>query len=202
MSAAIAACVISDDDIDRLVKASDDRYQCGLEKKHSWQGDSSQYNLVTTLTSISEPGGHSPYGKNFVGSLLAQKLSEASKTRHIETLEQNSHWPEKVDEAESSRRIIVSLEAALAPVITTDDEQMLSNVATQINMDLDSMILPRADSQKSIREFDYSKGGDTGFASHNVSHRLNMLHQTCRAGMGFTIVGDPFRPLLNLLTAR
>ena len=86
--------------------------------------------------------------------VVTHKLSEASKTRHIDTLRQNSHWPKKVDEAESSRRMLVLLDAALAPVITGEDEQILSKNATQINMDLDIMILPSADGQKYIREFD------------------------------------------------
>ena len=115
-----------------------------------------------------------------MGSLLAHKLSEASKTRHIDTLRQNSHWPKGVDEAESFRRVLIVLDAALAPVITKEDKQRLSNVATQINMDLDTMILPSADGQKYIREFNDSPGGDIGFASHNVSQRFNILHRTCR----------------------
>ena len=101
ISAAIAACVISDEDVARLVTSSEDRFQSGRveEEKHSWQGDSVQYNLVTTLTSISEPGGHSPDGEKVVGSLLTDKLSEASRARHTETFRQNSHWPEQIDNA-------------------------------------------------------------------------------------------------------
>ena len=85
ISAAIAACVISDEDVARLVTSSNDCFQSGLEEegKHSWQGDSVQYNLVTTLTSISEPGGHSPDGESVVGSLLTDELSETSRARHV-----------------------------------------------------------------------------------------------------------------------
>ena len=59
---------------------------------------------MTTLAPVFELGGHSPVEENVVGSLLTDKLSEASRARNIEMLQQNSHWPDQTDEAECSRR--------------------------------------------------------------------------------------------------
>ena len=176
---AIAACAFSDEEVGSLVASSDDRFQSGLEDEdghqiqHPWQGGGVQYNLVTALSSIFELGGRSPSGENFVGSLLAQKLSEASKSRHLKAPEENSHWPDKVDDAKESRRFIVVIDTALAPIITKEDEQILRTVATRINMDLDSIC--SADGQKHIREYDDSNGGDVGFASHSSIKKFNMF---------------------------
>ena len=67
ISAAIAACVLSDEKVEQMVTSSDDCFLSGLEngKKHHWQGGSVQYNRVTTYSNISEPGGHSPDGRFF-----------------------------------------------------------------------------------------------------------------------------------------
>ena len=109
-------------------------------KKHPWQGDSVQYNRVTTYSNISEPGGHSPDGENVVGSLLSSRLSEVTRTDHINRLLENSHWPDQIDNAESLRRTIVVFEAAMSPVMAVEDGQTLGQLATQIKIDLDSMV--------------------------------------------------------------
>ena len=79
------------------------------------------FNRVTAYTNIGEPGGHLPYGENFVGSLLTHKLSESARTEHIDTRLKNSHWPDRIDQAESKRREIIVFEGVLSPVITVED---------------------------------------------------------------------------------
>ena len=75
-------------------------------------------------------------------------------------------------------------EAAMSPVMTVEDGQTLGQVATQINMDLDSMVLPTADGQEYVREFDDSSGGHLGFASHNVSSRMKLMLKTISTKSG------------------
>ena len=70
ISAAIAALLISDDEIEELVTSSDDGVLSGRSDgtKHPWQGDSMPFNRVPTYSNIGEPGGHLPHGENCVGS--------------------------------------------------------------------------------------------------------------------------------------
>ena len=91
LSVAVAACVISDDEVEQMALSSDDSFLNGIGKKHEWQGDSMPYNYVPTHSNVLEPGGHVPTGNNVVGSLLSPKLTEAARTEHIATLQENSH---------------------------------------------------------------------------------------------------------------
>ena len=108
--------MISDDEVEQLALSSDDCFLSGIGKKHEWQGDSMPYNHVPAYSHVLEPGGHFPKGGNFVGSLLSRKLTEAVRTEHISTLQENSHCPDQIDEAECSRRKVLVFENALAPV--------------------------------------------------------------------------------------
>lgn len=180
LSVAVAACVISDDEVEQMALSSDDSFLNGIGKKHEWQGDSMPYNHVPTYSNVLEPGGHVPTGNNFVGSLLSPKLTEAVRTEHIATLQENSHWPDQIDEAESSRRKVLVFESALAPVLITEDAEVLKQAATQINMDFDSMVHAGYHGQRYIREFGGSNGGDLGFAHHNVSDRMKLMMNICR----------------------
>ena len=98
--------------------------------------------------------------------MFAQTSSDNSKAKHLDSLKANSYWPDKIEEAESTRRLIVVLEVALAPVITNEGEEIMSKIAIQINMDLGPMIQRSADGQRYIWKFDNSIGGGIGLALH------------------------------------
>ena len=181
-SAAIAALLISDDEIEELVTSSNDGILSGrLDKqKHPWQGDSVPFNRVTTYSNLGEPGGHLPYVENCVGSLLTHKVSESARSEHIDTLLKNSHWPDQIDRAERKRREVIVFEGALAPVITVEDHAIIKNMCAQTNMDIDAMVLPTSDGKKYVRELNDSSGVELGYAPHSVTCNMKMKLKTCR----------------------
>ena len=132
------------------------------------------FNRVTTYSNIGEPGGHRPYGENFVGSLLTHKLSESARREHIDNLLRGSHWPDQIVRAERNRRDIIVSEAALAPVVTVDDHATFKNMGAQLNLDIDAMVLPTSDGKKYVREFNHSSGVELGYAHHNVTCKMKM----------------------------
>ena len=180
LSAAVAACVISDDEVEQLALSSDGSFHSGIGVKHEWQGDSIPYNHVPTYSNVKEPGGHVPAENDFVGSLLSPKLTEAVRTEHIATLQESSHWPDQIDEAECSRRKVLVFESVLALILTTEDAEVLKQVATQKYMDVASMVQAGNHGQRHIREFDDSDGGGLGFAHHNVNDHMTLMVNTSR----------------------
>ena len=71
-------------------------------------------------------------------------------------------------------------ESALAPILITEDANVLKQVATQINMDVASGAHAGIHGQRYIKEFDDSDGGDLGFASHSVNDHMKLMVKTCR----------------------
>ena len=66
-------------------------------------------------------------------------------------------------------------------------------------MDLDSLVLPTADGQKYIREFDDSSGGNLRFASHNVSSRMKLMLKTCRNKRGVFTWKQTFQEIAKVI---
>ena len=139
-----------------LVASSDDGVLASTSEdsedtRPPWQARNMHFDCVPCFANISQPGGHLPLGQNHVGSLLSRKLCQKERHNHVESLLQNSNWPDNIARAESNRREAITFEGALAPVITSDDLNKFKSFDAQINMDIDSLIHATSDGRRYVK---------------------------------------------------